>query len=83
MEEGSPEQNEKILRRVSLALSDLPAPRECARICLHQQFLLDTDYNWILCLNPDSRYCYETLDACFSCPCLEPYQDPDSDESEG
>ena len=31
MEKGSPEQNEKILRRVSLGLLDLPTPRECAR----------------------------------------------------
>jgi hypothetical protein len=30
---------------------------------------------WVICLNPDSRYCYETLDPLFSCarhePCTE------------
>ncbi len=34
---------------------------------LHQP----ADVGWILCLNRKSSYCFETVDALFSCPAYE------------
>src|SRR6266545_7612958 len=46
-------------------------------------FFLKSEELWILCLNADSPYCYETLDACFTCPGHEPYSRQDSSPGEG
>ena len=48
---------------------------------IHMRFVGPPDLSWVICLNSDSRYCYETLDAFFSCPVQEAY--PDDPKSHG
>jgi hypothetical protein len=40
---------------------------KCCIFCLYGHHLVKGDYPWIFCLNPDSGYCYETLDPHFWC----------------
>jgi hypothetical protein len=42
-------------------------------LCSHGRCLLPFEYPWVLCLNPDSRHCYETLDPIFSCSRHKPW----------
>jgi hypothetical protein len=56
--------------------------RKCCGFCLYGHFLEFTDYFWVICLNPDSPYCYETLDGSFSCPVQDPYPADDDDNGD-
>jgi hypothetical protein len=42
-------------------------------LCSQRTLLLPAEYPWVLCLNPDSPYCYETLEPTFSCPRHKPW----------
>jgi hypothetical protein len=50
-------------------------------LCSHGTFLLPSEYPWVLCLNPDSPYCYETLDPFFSCPRHKPWPEEEGSKT--
>jgi hypothetical protein len=50
-------------------------------LCSQGTFLLPSEYPWVLCLNPDSPYCYETVDPIFYCPRHKPW--PETSDEQG
>ena len=56
--------------------------RKCCGFCRNAHFVECEGYPWVICLNPDSAYCYETLDGSFSCPGQDPYPEDTDDDRE-
>ena len=59
---------------------DAEQKKHCG-FCSHC-FFLPADIMWILCLNADSPYCYETVSVFFTCTGHEPWPEEDSSNTD-
>ena len=65
---------ERLFLVTSAAFKPLAEEEECDFCggCAMGFFVNPQNVGWILCLNRKSPYCFETVDALFSCPAYEP-----------